>query len=305
MTPPAPVGHRLRDASDRADNIIEDRRMDVAELRSHLEQYAVVSNEEFVATLQARKKAEMEFHDRLRDRASAEQLDQDTYEKLYGNRKYYRGTQASRDYVQGWLERNAAGKVFLDYCCGNGDSAIRAAKAGAELAVGIDISDISIGNARKAAKAAGVAERTYFIQADAENTRLPDKSIDVALCNGVLHHLDLSYAFPELRRVLSLGGKLLGVEALDYNPAIKIYRKLTPDMRTEWEQAHILSLGDLRFAARFFAVNDVRYWHILSVLQPHLPRLGSLLNATDQMLTRLPLVKLMAWIFTFELERKS
>ena len=44
---------------------------------------------------------------------------------------------------------------------------------------------------------------------------------------------------------------VLGVEALDYNPLIKLYRQLTPDMRTEWEKAHILSLKDLRFAQKF------------------------------------------------------
>ena len=37
-------------------------------------------------------------------------------------------------------------------------------------------------------------------QGDCENTGLPNTCVDVILCCGMLHHLDLSYAFPEIRR---------------------------------------------------------------------------------------------------------
>lgn len=279
--------------------------MDIAELKTHLDRIANVSDEEFMAGIESRKKAEMEFHDRHRDRGLTEDLDQDTYERLYGNRKYYAATRDSMDYEHEWMQRNVPGKVFLDYCCGDGAASIRAAKAGAALVVGIDISRVSVDNSRRAAEEAGVADRTYFLQADAENTRLPDQSVDIVLCRGILHHLDLSYAFPEIRRILRIGGKVFAVEALDYNPAIKLYRKLTPAMRTEWEQAHILDLSDLRFASRFFEVDRVRYWHLLSVLQSHVPWLGGLLQSADRVLTRIPIVQLMAWIFTFELTRRT
>jgi len=72
------------------------------------------------------------------------------------------------------------------------------------------------------------------------------------MCAGMLHHVELSYAFPELRRVLKPGGRILAAEALNYNPAIKLYRNLTPSLRTAWEKDHILSLKDVRFAQRFF-----------------------------------------------------
>ena len=105
-----------------------------------------------------------------------------------------------------------------------------------------------------------------FFQADAEDTKLPDNSIDTIICSGMLHHLDLSFAFPELRRILKPGGKILAIEALDYNPLIKIYRMMTPDMRTEWEKAHILSLKDVDFASRFFKINSIKYWHITAYI---------------------------------------
>ena len=194
--------------------------------------------------------------------------------------------------------------MFLDYACGDGGSAIRAAKAGASLAIGIDISPVSIQNARRDAAAAGVSENTFFVQADCENTRLPDVSVDRIICSGMLHHLDLSYAFPELRRILAPNGKILAVEALDYNPAIKLYRMRTPEMRTEWEKAHILSLKDVQFARHFFDTGEIRYWHITGILAPHLKPVAPILHMLDGVLTKIPFIQLMSWIFTFELLKR-
>lgn len=278
--------------------------MVIAELRAHLQQIAEIPDSEWLSSLDDRKRKELEFHDQDRDRTKAEQLrqtDQDTYEKIYGNRKYYAVTEPSTRYVRDWIARVSPGKVFLDYACGNGANAIRAAKAGAALAIGIDISSVSVENARRDAAKEGLSDRCTFVQADAENTKLPDHSIDAVICSGMLHHLDLSYAFPELRRILAPNGRIMAVEALDYNPMIKLYRMLTPQMRTEWEKAHILSLKDVRFAERFFTVGEIRYWHIASIASGKFPALAKPLAGLDMILTRIPLVQLMAWIFTFEL----
>jgi ubiquinone/menaquinone biosynthesis C-methylase UbiE len=259
-------------------------------------------------SLTSRKRAELEFHNRDRDKELMANLPQDTYELLYGNKKYYGTTNLSRSYIDNWLATEAPGKVFLDYACGNGAMALAAAHLGADVAIGVDISDVSIRNARENANAAGVGDRCVYLQGDCENTGLPDNSIDVILCSGMLHHLDLSFAFPELRRVLRPGGKILCVEALNYNPVIKAYRLMTPSMRTDWEKNHILSLRDVRFAKRFFEVEDIRYWHVLSVFAAYFtrfPRLMGLLqgmaDSFDQVLTRVPLAQLMAWQFTFVL----
>jgi SAM-dependent methyltransferase len=278
--------------------------MDTTALRLHLDEISRIPDSDWLQSLDDRKRKELEFHDRDRDRNAIKGMDQDTYERFYGNKKYYEATQRSKDYVANWITRNAFGKVFLDYACGNGFNAIHAARSGAKLSIGLDISAVSVRNAAKDAADAGLAERTYFVQADAENTKLPDSSVDVIICSGMLHHLDLNYAFPELRRILAPGGKILAVEALDYNPAIKLYRMLTPAMRTEWEKAHILSLADVRFARKFFDIGEVRYWHILGIANPHLPEPArQWVDALDQLLERVPLVRLMAWIFTFELVR--
>ena len=72
-----------------------------------------------------------------------------------------------------------------------------------------------------------------------------------------------------------------------------------------YEAAHILSLKDLDFARRFFDIGEVKYWHITSIAGPHVRPLMPALVRLDRVLTRLPVVKLMAWIFTFELKSKK
>lgn len=274
---------------------------DISALKKRLEEIEKVSNEDWMGSLSDRKRNELEFHDADRDVNRMNSLNEDEYEKFYGNKKYYQGTSLSRFYLHKWIRENAKDRIFLDYACGNGGNAIEAAKYGAKIAIGLDLSRVSIENAKSAARKEKVDGKTYFIQADAETTMLPDASIDTVVCSGMLHHLDLSYAFFELRRILRPGGKLLAFEALNYNPAIKLYRYLTPNMRTNWEKHHILGLKDIRFAKRFFEIGEIRYWHITSILAPHMLFALETLNWIDQFLTRIPILRLMAWTFTFEL----
>jgi ubiquinone/menaquinone biosynthesis C-methylase UbiE len=277
--------------------------MELEALQQRLKQIEAIADAQWMAGLTDRKRKELEFHDADRDASRIETLDKSTHEKIYGNRKYYDATGLSKDYVDAWIQEHSKGKIFLDYACGNGRNAIKAAKAGAALAIGLDISRVSVENAKRDAARQGVPDTSWFVQADAENTMLPADSVDLVVCSGMLHHLDLSYAFPELRRILRPGGRILAMEALNYNPAIKLYRFLTPEMRTDWEKAHILGFKDIRFARRFFTVANIRYWHIVSVIAPYARVMGTLpaLNWLDRYLTRIPLVRLMAWIFTFEL----
>ncbi len=282
--------------------------MQVEQLKQTLQELAAkYSNDDWINSLDERKRHELEFHNRDRDKKLKANLPKDSFELLHGNKKFYQTVELSTQYVEQWLKNNVRGKVFLDYACGDGLNAIKAAKFGAALSIGLDISDVSVANARATAKSQKLENSTFFLQGDCENTGLPSESVDVILCSGMLHHLDLSFAFPELRRILKPGGKILAVEALDYNPIIKLYRNLTPSMRTDWERNHILSLADLEFAKKFFKIGQVKYWHMFSVVAAYLkhPKLKEkalkVLNSVDSLATRLPGVKLMSWQFTFEL----
>lgn len=278
--------------------------MDKAQLILQLEELRKIPNSDWINGLDERKAKELEFHNRDRDRQKINTLDKDTYDKFYSNKKFYKTVQKSTQYCKKWISENAAGKIFLDYACGNGKNAIKAAEAGADFSIGFDISDISVRNAEKDARKREL-DNVFFFQADAENTKLPDECVDTVICSGMLHHLDLSYAFPELRRILAPGGKILAIEALDYNPFIKLYRQMTPSMRTDWEKNHILSLKDINFAKYFFDIGEIKYWHLTSYLGAYVPKFLPFLEAIDTVLVDLPGVKMMSWIFTFELISKE
>lgn len=268
-----------------------------------------ISDSDWINDLEDRKLKELEFHDRDREKMGSDnQVSEndagDTFEKFYGNKKYYQIVHRSNAYVQDWISREAKGKVFLDYACGNGSNARHAANSGAVLSLGFDISGVSVNNAKQFATEEEIKNIRFF-QADAENTKLPDNSIDIIICSGMLHHLDLSYAMPELRRILRPGGKLLAVEALDYNPAIKLYRMITPAMRTDWEKAHILSLKDITFAKRFFRLGEVKHWHVIGYIAGKFSFLRPVTDLIDRVLEKIPGLRLMSWIFTFELIKEK
>jgi len=275
--------------------------MEINELIQNIKSIDMVTNDYWLSTLDDRKKKEMEFHDKDRDIERELNLKaEDTFEKFYGNRKYYDVTKRSQEYVKRWIEAEAKGNIFLDYACGDGKHAMTAAKAGASLSVGLDISSISVENARQDASKKSLSNIKFF-QADAENTKLPDNCVDRIICSGMLHHLDLSHALPEIRRILKPGGKVLAVEALDYNPLVKIYRLMTPEMRTEWEKAHILSLKDVEFAKRFFVLGEIKYWHVTGYVGGKIRPLKGILDYLDRFLERIPYVQRLGWMFTFEL----
>lgn len=275
-------------------------------LRSHLIARQAFKGDAWLASLEARKREEADFHDFERERNDAAVIAEQRASGVHANKKFYSVTDASSRYVESWLRRHVPGKVFLDYACGNGRHAIAAAEWGASLAVGLDISEVSVTNARRAAAAAGLDGRCSFVQGDCEATELPDASIDVILCSGMLHHLDLERAYPELRRVLRPGGRLLGVEALGHNPIIQLYRNLTPHLRTDWERQHILRWRDVELAKRWFQIGEVKYWHLFNlgaVPFRRTPLFGPLLkglDAVDRYALAGPLGK-MAWQITFEL----
>jgi SAM-dependent methyltransferase len=222
------------------------------------------------------------------------------------NKKYYAAAASSMAYIDEWLQCHVPGSVFLDYACGNGRYAIEAARHGASLSIGLDISDVSVRNARLTAQQKGV-DRCVFVQGDCEATELPDASVDVILCSGMLHHLDLNRAYAELRRILRPGGRVLAAEALGHNPLIRLYRELTPHLRTDWERSHILRRADIQLARCWFQLGEIRYWHLGTLMAVPLRGTALLgpvrrtLDALDRLVLSIPGVRLLAWLVTFEL----
>jgi len=251
-----------------------------------------------------RKEQEAAFHDRIRD--SSLKDDPAEFERLTANRKFYRIDRKSRTFCEGWVIEQSRGGHLLDYGCGDAHYSFVAARNGGR-ATGIDISPVSIANIEQRARAEGLADRLEFLVMDAENLTFPDNTFDAVIITGVLHHLDVNRAYPELARVLKPGGKVLAIEALGHNPIIQAYRDRTPHLRTAWESQHIIRLKDIRAAKRYFERVRRRYFHLATLAA--IPFLGtpvfgpvlSVLELVDEVLLRVPWLQVEAWMVAFEL----
>ena len=260
---------------------------------------------EWLDTLEARKREEAVFHDADREG----RVDEVSTE---GNRRFYDAIKHVGTMRDQWIADITPGRTFLDFACGHADGAIAAAKAGAALSVGIDLSAVSVLNATEKAREEGVSDRTRFLQRDCENTGLPDSTFDAVLCSGMLHHIDLERAMPELVRIMRPGARALCIEALAHNPVFQLYRRLTPKYRTAFEAEHILSLPVIRSLTKWFDVERTRFYGLTSVIPAALPpvtpgrwpmiHMGRLL---DRGLCRVPGLKRWSWVVAFELVRRT
>ncbi|MEL6301955.1 MAG: class I SAM-dependent methyltransferase [Pseudomonadota bacterium] len=249
-----------------------------------------------------RKALEAEFHNkREKDRLN---LSEEEFLKKYPNKKIYAIDRGSKDFLWDWLARETPGKRVLDYCCGLGKTSIQLAEMGAH-AYGIDISADEVATAAKTAEEKGLADNTEFKVMDAENMEFPDDSFDVIVCIGVLHHLELAKAYPELARVLKPDGKIIAAEALGYNPFIQLYRRMTPHLRTAWETDHILTLRQVDQGALFFNETKVEFFHLFTILAIPFQRFSffkKILRAmeiVDSLVLKIPLLRRMAWQMVF------
>lgn len=95
------------------------------------------------------------------------------------------------------------GDRVLDACCGTGDLAVAALKAGAREVVGIDFSPKMLERAR------AKQQIVTWLEGDVMAMPFPDGDFDSATVGfGVRNVSDLSAALVELRRVLGPGGRL-------------------------------------------------------------------------------------------------
>src|SRR3989344_6650711 len=253
-----------------------------------------------------RKEQEAAFHDAVRN----EDLKKDSAEfsRLTSNRKFYSITRQSLGFTEEWLRQRCQDKKVLDYCCGNGELTMTLAKKGAH-AYGIDISPLSIENAKKAAAGQGLSQTTNFSVQDAEHMTFEDNFFDVIVCHGVLHHLDVKKAFPEIARVLKPDGKVIAAEPLAYNPVFQLYRKMTPHLRTEWEAHHILTKADIFESIKSFDGIEMRFFHLIvlaivpfrntAVFKPLL----GFFEFIDDLILKIPFFKWWAWQVIFILSK--
>ena len=120
---------------------------------------------------------------------------------------------------------DVANLSVLDFGCGHAMASVVLARRGARVTA----FDLSVGYLREAqqrATANGV--HVDFVQADGERLPFADNSFDRVWGNAVLHHLDVTKAANELRRVLRPGGVAVFCEPWGENALLEWARRSVP-----------------------------------------------------------------------------
>lgn len=208
------------------------------------------------------------------------------------------------------------GLRILDYGCGAAEGGIYLAKLGANV-VAADVSPGMLNLAKRLAERHQVSIETRQVTTD----EIPAEAgeFDRIYGNGVLHHVPLGTAIPELARVLKPTGTACFIEPLPYNPVINVYRRIAKEVRTPDERP--LSFSDIeRFRShfsrvahdefwltslavflKFFAIDRVdpnreRYWKKIYTDARRIEGLFRPLHAADQRLLKLsPLLGRLCW----------
>jgi SAM-dependent methyltransferase len=237
--------------------------------------------------LDQRKQAERRFHDARFEHEVRGAVD-----------KFYAIAEPSVTHLREAVRSRCAGKDLLEYGCGPNPHVLTLASSAAS-ATGIDLSAVATRRATEEAERAGVGNVRFLVM-DAEQMDFGDASFDVVFGSSILHHLDLERSLGEIVRVLRPGGVSIFLEPMAHNPAINVYRRLTPHLRTPDE--HPLTLSDLERAKHFFARTDYTFYHFLSLLavplrgtRPFRSVLRALDAADRALFSRVPPARRLAW----------
>lgn len=185
---------------------------------------------------------------------------QDGQGRRFG-RAFYTITGSSHKFYKYLLESFGKNKTILEYGCATGSYLPFLAEKGANI-IGIDISNIAIEKAKENLSYLP-SDKIKFYTMNAEALDFENDFVDMICGSGILHHLDLRKAFKEIYRVLRPGGVAIFNEPLGHNPFINLFRKLTPNIRTEDE--HPLKNSDFQLARKYFKRVDLHFFHLLSL----------------------------------------
>lgn len=220
-------------------------------------------------------------------------------------RKYYSVATTVQNRFISLIGEDCEGVTTLEYGCGQGRYGLELARRGAKV-TGIDVSETGIELANLRASEMGL-DTARFLTMDAEELDFATDSFDLVFGTGILHHLDLDRALGEIGRVLKPGGRAIFIEPLGHNPAINLFRRLRPQLRTPDE--HPLRARDLREMSRHFARLEREYYCLTSLLAVPLRRTAAFravqaaLEGVDRAVFRLPYAGLLAWQILMTLTR--
>lgn len=262
--------------------------------------------------MEERKKREIEYY----DKKARDWLKETPDEKWKGDFEGFDSSiLSSYKFCYDWLAKNCQNKKVLDYGCGNGIHSAFSVKAGAQMVIGIDLSEKSLDIARDRAIKEGVGEKVNFLKMDCEKMEFLDNYFDIIFDGGTFSSLDLKIALPELARVLEPDGFLIGIETLGHNPFTNLKRKINKmtGKRTEWATEHIFQMKDLEEAKKYFNKIETNFFHLISwVVFPLLGLPGAkfllkLFETLDKILFKTPSLRKYAFkiVFVFSQPNKQ
>jgi SAM-dependent methyltransferase len=208
------------------------------------------------------------------------------------------------------------GKKLLDIGSGLGESSVYFALKGARVTT-VDISPLMVEKVLALGKKYGV--ELEGIVSGAEDLNVPENQYDLIYIANTIHHVEnRRLLFEQMRRALKPGGRFFSYDPITYNPAINLYRKMATAVRTPDEAP--LKRADVAMAHKYFArvrhrefwistlalfakyyvidrvhPNQDRYWKRILHETPRRLRWWIPLRGLDQVLTRVPLVRWLAW----------
>lgn len=130
---------------------------------------------------------------------------------------------------------------------------------------------------------------------DVHDMSYQNNTFDLILARGVLHHLEINIGIAEISRVLKNNGQILFGEPLSGNPLIRIYRYLTPHLRTPDEKP--LTGKDIKFIKKSFDNVTVDYYGFFTLIFAILlKRHSPLARSLDKLfLNKFKLGRFLAW----------
>lgn len=154
----------------------------------------------------------------------------------------------------------------LELGCGSGAYTVMLARRGAEVTA-VDVSGAAGEFTLARAEANGVGARVRFAQMGVERLGFVDQSFDLVVGFGILHHVDLKRAGPEIRRVLQEDGRAIFREPLGENPVLELVRNHVPYRdKARSPNENPLTYDMIVEVGRCFDEVDVREMYLLSMI---------------------------------------
>ncbi len=208
------------------------------------------------------------------------------------------------------------GKMLLDIGSGLGESSVYFALKGAHVTA-VDVSPEMVRTTVELGRHYNV--ELEGIATPVELLDVGENRFDIVYVANTIHHVEnRADLFAKINRALKPGGRFFSWDPIAYNPVIGVYRRMATEVRTIDESP--LTTADLRLARQHLSnvqhrefwiaalalflkyflfdrlhPNADRYWKRILLETPESLRWWMPLRGIDSLLTRIPMVRWLAW----------